>query len=197
MDENESVADDNTKAAAPDDITTPSEAKSENEKPSEFVVGYTLEEVDQMQNELEESRTKAQENLDGWQRAQADYSNLKRRVEREQIQMRQNAVVDVVEPFLDVLDDIELALKNPPQGDEAEAWAAGIELVYRKLLSRLETQGLQVMDVGEQEFDPTYHEAITHEDSNEHESGQIIEFVKPGYLIGERVLRPAMVRVAA
>jgi len=169
----------------------------DDEGEPEIVVGYTLEEIDKMQSELEEAQAKAKENFNGWQRALADYSNLKRRVELERNEMHHNAVGSVVKPFLDVLDDLELALKKRPDGAQEKAWADGIELVYRKLKSQLDAQGLKVIEAEGEFFDPHYHEALSQEESSEHESGQIIEVVKPGYIIGQRVLRPALVRVAA
>ncbi len=164
---------------------------------AEVVVGVTLEEFDEIQKELESARAQAEENLEGWQRALADYSNLKRRVEQERKEMHHAAVANVIKPFLDVLDDLDRALKMRTENGVDDNWAAGIENIYRKLLSTLEVQGVKVMEADGQMFDPVFHEAISHEKDEKYESGQIIEVVKPGYMIGERVLRPALVRVAA
>ena len=94
------------------------------------------------------------------------------------------------------MDDLELALKNRPQEGEGASWADGVELVYRKFSSILETEGVTPIETDGQYFDPTLHEAITNEDNPDFESGQIIEVLKRGYFIGDRVLRPATVRVA-
>jgi molecular chaperone GrpE len=117
-------------------------------------------------------------------------------VEREREQFHQNATGTIVRRYLEVLDDLERALKNRPAEGEGATWAEGIELIYRKLLAILESEGVQPMEATGQSFDPNYHEAISHENHPDHESGQIIEVVKNGYLIGDRVLRPALVRVA-
>jgi len=127
----------------------------------------------------------------------ADYNNLRRRMDQEREQMRGEMTGKILNPFLDVLDDLGLAVQNRPEGGVEKGWVEGIELVYRKLLGRLEAQGVRVMETEGAAFDPHFHEAITHEENPEFESGQIIAVVKPGFLIGERVLRPAMVRVAA
>lgn len=149
-----------------------------------------------LQGELTEARLKADEYLDGWQRSRAEFANFKKRTEREQEQVYQTAAGAIIKRYLGVLDDLERALKNRPQEGEGAAWAEGIELIYRKLLAILESEGVKPMQPEGQMFDPNLHEAILSEDSDHHESGQIIEVLQPGYLLGEKVLRPAMVRVA-
>ncbi|HVN53317.1 MAG TPA: nucleotide exchange factor GrpE [Anaerolineaceae bacterium] len=156
----------------------------------------SLEEYEAMQNELAQAQRKADEFFDGWQRERADFSNYKRRVEREQSQMTQNITGNVARQYLAILDDLERALKTRPTSGEGAAWADGIELIVRKFQGILESQGIQRMDAENEMFDPARHEAISHEDSPDHQSGQIIEVVQPGYLMGDRVLRPALVRVA-
>jgi molecular chaperone GrpE len=149
-----------------------------------------------LQQELEESRLKANEYLEGWQRALADFSNYKKRVDRDQAQVYQNAAGTIIKRFIEVLDDLERALKNRPQEGDGAAWANGIELIYRKLISILESEGVKAMNLQGQAFDPNLHEAITLEENADHESGQIIEVLQQGYMLGDRVLRPALVRVA-
>lgn len=154
------------------------------------------ENVAALQEELNAAQAKADEYLDGWQRSLAEFANYKKRVERDKAQVYQQATGSIVKPILQVVDDLERALKNKPQSGEGLAWAGGIELIYRKLISMLEAEGIHQMDAEGQMFDPNLHEAITSEDSPDHESGEIIEVVQKGYLQGDRVLRPAMVRVA-
>ena len=155
-----------------------------------------VDDLESLRSELEEWQSKAQEYLDGWQRARADFANYKKRVERDQAQAYQAAAANILKRFLDVLDDLDRALNNRPQEGEGAAWASGIELIYRKFQSILESEGVSIMQAEEQYFDPNLHEAISHEENDDYESGQIIEVVKKGYLMGEKVLRPAMVRVA-
>lgn len=163
----------------------------------EPIIGMAVSEYDRLQEELETARREAEKNLDNFQRALADYSNLRRRTEQEREQMHGDLVGKILNPFLDVLDDLDLAVRNRPADGPEKSWGEGIELVYRKLLGRLESVGVSRMDVENRAFDPHFHEAITHEESEGFESGQVIAVVKPGYMIGDRVLRPAMVRVAA
>ena len=147
-------------------------------------------------SELQTWQAKATEYLDGWQRSRAEFANYKKRIEREQAQVYQNASASVIKRYLDIVDDLERALKNKPELGDGAVWAGGIELIYRKLLSILEAEGLSPIPAAGEYFDPNLHEAISNEPSEQFESGQIIEVVKQGYCIGERVIRPALVRVA-
>lgn len=152
--------------------------------------------IAELQESLAECRDQANEYLDGWQRARAEFDNYRKRVRREQELAYQTAAGSVIRRFLEGVDDLERALKTLPEEGEGTEWAEGIELVYRKLRSILESEGVQAMDAQGKMFDPTMHEAVTSEETNEYESGQIIEVLQKGYLMGDRVLRPAMVRVA-
>ncbi len=167
----------------------------ENEQ-VEVLEGVPEIDVEALQQEIEDLRSKADEYLDGWQRSRAEFANYKKRTEREQALAYQSAASSIFKRFLEVLDDLDRALKNRPQGGEGGAWAEGIDLVYRKFYAILEAEGVKVMDAQGEYFDPNLHEAITQEDSDEFESGQIIQVVKNGYTIGDKVLRPALVRVA-
>jgi molecular chaperone GrpE len=156
----------------------------------------TPEEFEELQAELAEITEQTNEYLDGWQRARAEFANYKKRVERDQAQIFQSTKGNVVKDFLLIADDLERALKNRPQDGDGATWAEGIELVFRKLMNTFETEGVTLMDAEGQEFDPNLHEAISQEDNDEFDSGQIIEVIQPGYLLGDRILRPAKVRVA-
>ncbi|MBS1250357.1 MAG: Protein GrpE [Chloroflexi bacterium] len=146
---------------------------------------------------LEMSEAKAQEYLVGWQRSRAEFANYKRRIAREREQIHQVSKAKVILDYLDILDDLERALNNRPQTGEGATWAEGIELIYKKLESKLEAAGVEAMNAEGQKFDPNLHEALMQEESDEHKSDCITEVVQTGYLLGERVLRPAQVRIAA
>jgi molecular chaperone GrpE len=155
-----------------------------------------LEQIEGLQAELEGAQAQAAENLDGWQRAQAEFANYKKRVDRERIQVFEDAVGRAAKRYLEIADDLERALNNRPQEGDGAEWAEGIELVHRKLLNFLESEGVKPMQVEGEQFDPSLHEAISQDESDDHESGQIIEVIQQGYMLGERVLRPALVRIA-
>ena len=153
-------------------------------------------EVEALKEELTQAQAKASEYLDGWQRAMADFANYRKRIEREQAQSQQLATVNVIKRYLELFDDLERALKNRPPDGEAARWAEGVELIYRKFLTYLESEGVQLIEAEGLFFDPNLHEAISQEDHPGLESGQVIGIVQQGYRLGERVLRPARVRVA-
>ena len=152
--------------------------------------------LDALKKELEETQQQRDEYLDGFLRGAAEFSNYKKRIDREREQFYQTAVGNVARRYLDIVDDLYRALNNCPKDSDGVIWANGIELIYRKLLSILEAEGVKIIDTKDQIFDPTRHEAISQEESPTHQSGEIIETIQNGYLIGERVLRPARVRVA-
>ncbi|MEJ2757097.1 MAG: nucleotide exchange factor GrpE [Anaerolineales bacterium] len=150
-----------------------------------------------LQAQIETLEAESAKNLEGWQRAQAEFINYRKRIEREQARIYDDATARVVRQFLPLLDDLKRALQDKPQSGDAAEWAAGIDLVYRKMLAILENEGVSRMDVEGEQFDPNFHEAIGMEESPDHESGQIIEVIQQGYMIGDRVLRAALVRVAS
>lgn len=164
------------------------------------IEGISEEEYNALAEELQQAQEKAKEYFEGWQRERADFANYKRRIERDQQMLAQNIKGEVVKKYLGVLDDLERAMKNRPTEDapagEAAAWIGGIELIMRKVQAILEAEGMKRIPAETEGFDPNRHEAITYEDSPNHNGGEIIEVVQQGYTLGERVLRPARVRVA-
>lgn len=138
----------------------------------------------------------AAEYLEGWQRARAEFSNYKKRVDRELQDAYSRATGDVITRYLSILDDLERALKDAPDEGEAARWAEGVDLIYRKLKAMIDAEGVEVIEAAGQPFDPNLHEAISHEESDELQEGYVIDVVQQGYRMGDRVLRPAMVRVA-
>ncbi len=174
----------------------PAEGTPTASGPQAPLIGLTMEEYDALQKDLEKSRSQATSYFEGWQRERADFLNYKKRVERDSAMVSQNALTSVVKKYLVILDDLDRALKTRPSVDEGAGWSEGIDLIYRKLLNMLENEGVRRMEMTDDVFDPNRHEAITYEESPAHQSGQIIEVIQPGYLLGERIIRPAQVRVA-
>ena len=164
---------------------------SDEEMPEE--VDQTLAEIDALKRQVEEVEAKLAESVDGWQRSQAEFQNYKKRVERDGEMMRVNMKGDIVKKMLPVLDDLERALQNRPAD---EPWADGVELIMRKFQTVLDGEGVKKIEAEGVEFNPNFHEAISNEPSEEVESGHVIAVVQNGYLLGERVIRPALVRVA-
>ncbi len=153
-------------------------------------------ETSDLSQELEQVSAQAAEYLDGWQRARAELANYKKRVERERKEAYMRAAGDILTQYLEILDDLERALKERPTEGEAATWAQGIELVYHKFRGLLEAYEVEPIEAAGEPFDPNYHEAISHEETDDTKEGHVIDVVKQGYRMGDRVLRPALVRVA-
>ena len=158
--------------------------------------GKLTEEIEKLTDRISELEKEATNNIEGWQRERAEFSNYRKRVERDHAQSRQDITGAIIKKYLVVLDDLELALKDKPKGGNGEPWANGIELIARKLLSIIEAEGVERIYLNRVAFDPTIHEAISSEENADFESGEVIEVIRQGYKLGDRVLRPAMVRVA-
>jgi molecular chaperone GrpE len=157
------------------------------------VESVPLAEFESVQKQLTEAQSQAAEYKDGWQRAVADFQNYKRRVDAEAKDTYSNAAGNIVRRYLPVLDDIERALAHRPAD---LAWADGIELIYRKLQAILDAEGVKRIEAEGQPFDPNFHEAVAQEPAEGVESGHVIAVLQNGYMLGERVIRPAQVRVA-
>jgi molecular chaperone GrpE len=152
------------------------------------------DELESVRRELAEAQAKAAENLDGWQRALAEFQNYKKRIERDRASDQAIMKGDLIRKVLPVLDDLERALSNRP---EDSPWSNGIELIQRKLLSILESEGVQRIEAESALFDPNVHEAISQEPIEGAESGSVVAVTQQGYMLGDRVIRPAQVKVAA
>ncbi|NWG35320.1 MAG: nucleotide exchange factor GrpE [Chloroflexi bacterium] len=172
------------------DINRESQAEAVAEAQIE---GQVSAEFEALKKQLEEAETKASEYKDSWMRSQAEFQNYKKRLERDHDMLRASMKGDIIRKVLPVLDDLERALQNLPAD---ESWANGIELIVRKFQGMLESEGIKRIEAVGAEFDPNLHEAISHEASQEVASGHVIAVVQNGYVLGERVIRPALVRVA-
>ncbi len=172
------------------------EAESEIQKVEEEL--EAAEQEPSLEEQVAELQAQAAEYLDGWQRARAELANFKRRTEAQRAEMVLSANADLLTRLLPVLDDLRLALDSSPQEDAGtwKEWGDGVALVAHKFAGVLQEVGVVPIETDGQSFDPMIHEAISYEENPDFESGQIIAQVRQGYLLGNRVLRPAMVRVA-
>ncbi|BAJ64532.1 protein GrpE [Anaerolinea thermophila UNI-1] len=194
--EAESVVSETQPAASVDAEQVAQTAETAEREALKEEVEALRQRVKALEEYIRELEGKQKEYIEGWARERADFSNYKRRIEREQATLAQNITGEILKKYLLILDDMSRAMKMRPKDGEAASWADGIELIYRKLQSILDAEGIQRIPAEQEMFDPMRHEAITYEESPEHESGQIIEVLQDGYTLGDRVLRPARVRVA-
>ena len=131
---------------------------------------------------------------DRWLRKSAEFDNYRKRIERERREQADQSVVDILQELLLVVDDFDRALTVA--GDEGGAYRKGVELIHAKLHDMLRKQGVRAMDVLGADFDPNIHMAVMHEESPEHREGEVIGELQKGYMLNDRLLRPAMVKVA-
>jgi molecular chaperone GrpE len=162
----------------------------------EEIEAEELDEVGELLNALEGARDQAEEYLDGWRRTQAEFSNYKKRRRAEEDRVRELANAHLLRKLLPVMDGFERAIVTVPDGIRKLSWIQGLLMVRRELEFVLESEGVEPIDTDDEDFDPYYHEAVTHEEVPGYQEGQIIGEVQQGYVLGDRVLRPALVRVA-
>ena len=148
--------------------------------------------METLKQALAEEKAKAETNLAGWQRAQADFINYKRRNEQEREEVGKFANATLMATLLPVLDDLERALAAIPHRQANLAWVEGIRLIERKLQATLEVQELSQIEAMGTPFDPTLHEAVR---TGKGKEGVVIEELQKGYKLYDRVIRPAMVVV--
>lgn len=161
------------------------------------MVALTYNEYDALEEQISQLQKELEDTKDSWLRSRADFDNYKKRVQRDAQRTHQDAMANVLKIFLSASDDLERALKNRPEDASVDGWVGGIELILQKLNNQMKNQGVERLDVNPgDEFDPNIHEAITQEPNPDFEEGQIIEVIQPGYKIADRIIRPAMVRVA-
>ena len=129
-------------------------------------------------------------------RKTAEFDNYRKRVDRERRAADQAAAADLITDLLPLIDDLERALAAEADSDAAAAYRTGVELIHKQLLEVLARRGVAPIDTAGQQFDPHVHEAVAHEESADHAAGEIIGELRRGYVMGARLLRPAMVRVA-
>jgi len=150
------------------------------------------EDIESLKQALAEEQAKAEANLAGWQRAQADFINFKRRSEQEREEFARFANASLMLELLPVLDDLERALEHVPAKLASVAWVAGVKLIYRKFKATLESQGLTRIEALGKPFDPNLHEAVRQDKGEE---GIVIEEIRKGYQLHDKIIRPTTVVV--
>jgi molecular chaperone GrpE len=135
------------------------------------------------------------EYYDRWMRKAAEFDNYRKRIERERREQADQAVIDILQELLLVVDDFDRAL-TVDAGEGGEAYRKGIELIHAKLYDVLKKYKVHPIDALGADFDPNVHQAVLQEPSPDHRDGEIIGELRKGYTIGDRLLRPAMVKVA-
>ena len=155
-------------------------------------------EIERLTNELQAATAKSDEYLAGLQRERAEFSNYRRRTAEEREANLGLAGEDLIRKVLAIADDFDLAIDNRPADLAGNSWVEGVAAIDRKLRALLESEGVRAVEAtAGQPFDPREHEAIVNVPGTGRAEGEIVEVVRRGYKLRDRVLRPALVAVAA
>jgi molecular chaperone GrpE len=157
-----------------------------------------LADIEQLKAELETTRAKAEEYLAGLQRERAEFANYKRRTSEEREAMLGLAGEDLIRKVLALADDFDLAIEARPAAIANDPWVDGVVAIDRKLRALLESEGVRQIDASPgTRFDPREHEAIANVPGTGRPEGEIVNEIRRGYRLRDRVVRPALVAVAA
>lgn len=152
--------------------------------------------IEQLQEELALSEQKAQEHLEGWQRARADYSNFKKEQEKRAQEMVEFVNASTLAELLPIYSHFKMALAHVPEAAQKEPWVVGviqIQKLFQQFLKKYRVE--EIKTVGEK-FDHNQHEAVAHEAKEGFAADVVFEEIQPGYLVDDKVLVPAKVKVA-
>jgi molecular chaperone GrpE len=141
---------------------------------------------------MEEEKAALQDRL---LRLAAEFENYRKRIDRERRDQADAAVANAIEDLLPIIDNFERALQAPV-GADADAYRKGVELIYQQMIDLLRKRGVTPIESVGTPFDPNIHQAVAHEVSSDHQDGTVMEEFRRGYRLGDRLLRPAMVKVA-
>ena len=133
-----------------------------------------------------------------YMRLQADFANFKKRTAGEKLQISEVVKMEVLQNVLPVVDNFERALQVPQDKltDDLKSFVDGYEMIYKQLMTVLEKEGVVKIDAVGKPFDPNYHQAVMRVASDEYDNDVVVEVLQEGYLLGDKTLRPAMVKVA-
>ena len=154
------------------------------------------QQLEQLRAELEAASLRADDAEAGWQRARADFANLKRRVEEERVELGMAAADRLLGRVVELADDFDLAIEHVPAALADSPWLEGLTAIDRKLRALLEAEGVRPMAGEGEPFDPHTQQAISYEDHLDLPDGTVVKVLQRGYTIRDRVLRPALVAVA-
>ncbi|WP_430691838.1 nucleotide exchange factor GrpE [Paenibacillus woosongensis] len=146
--------------------------------------------------EAEALRAELEEQQQRLLRAQADFDNFRRRTQKEKEELGKYASAKLITELLPVIDNFERAIASGEQGTDVSSYAKGVEMIFRQLEGVLGNEGLKAMETVGEPFNPEFHQAIMQVESDEHEEGIVVEEVQKGYILKDKVLRPAMVKVS-
>jgi molecular chaperone GrpE len=129
-------------------------------------------------------------------RKSAEFDNFRKRTERDRQMASDSAAASMIEELLPLMDDLERALQANAGVEGGDAYRRGVELIHQQLAEILRKRGARPIEALGADFDPHYHQAVSYEPAEGRREGEIIEEFRRGYMLGDRLLRPSMVKVA-
>ncbi|MEK7167836.1 MAG: nucleotide exchange factor GrpE [Patescibacteria group bacterium] len=151
--------------------------------------------MEDLQQKILELEKQAAENLSGWQRAQADYANLRKENEKRGMEIFEIANAAFMAEILPVYNHFKLALKHIPEEQKDQDWIKGILQIQKQFQDFLKKYDIKEIPTVGEKFNPNFHEAVTHEEKEGVEPETVFEEVMPGYTLSDKILNPAKVKV--
>ncbi|TBL70423.1 nucleotide exchange factor GrpE [Paenibacillus thalictri] len=182
--------------AGEEELAAKQQAGEQNPEGADTGEQTASEEQGGVHAELAAALKLAEENNQRFLRAQADFDNFRRRTRDEKEQFAKYASLKLIEQLLPVVDNFERALATSKDNKDFDALLKGLDMTFRQLDQVLATEGLQRMETVGTPFNPEFHQAVMQVESEEHEEGTIVEEMQKGYILKDKVIRPAMVKVS-
>ncbi len=176
-----------------DDKEAKKDAKAEEKKSAKFSKRKRIEELEEEVAKLKEEVAASK---NAYFKAYADAENLKKRLQSEADNVRKYRIQGFATEVLPVLDNLERALDVKVEDPNIKNYVKGFEMIYQQLVHILENEGVKVIEAQDKPFDPNYHQALMQEAKEGVESGMVIEVLQKGYMLKDRVLRAALVKVS-
>jgi molecular chaperone GrpE len=177
-------------------VTEETEELEETEKDDSDVNEEKLsleEKVEKLEQEIDDLKEEKGNYRKQLQRLKADFMNYRKRIKKEKEGIKLSAQIEIIEEILPIIDNFERALNSD---DKKVEFKEGVQLIHKQLLNSLKQTGLEKINSEGKEFDPKYHEAIMQIEDSDSESGIVVEEIQKGYMYDDKVIRPAMVKVA-
>lgn len=171
-------------------------AQASEETTEETNGAVTEESAEQLQVEIETLTAQVDDYAQRLARSQADFDNFRKRTIREKEELGKYASSKLITELVPVIDNFGRALDTLPEGEGAESFVKGVQMIYRQFESVLQAEGLTAMNSVGEAFNPEFHQAVMQVESDEHEEGIVVEELQKGYMLKDKVLRPAMVKVS-
>ncbi|WP_246281069.1 nucleotide exchange factor GrpE [Saccharibacillus qingshengii] len=152
--------------------------------------------VEELQERVQALTAQSEEYMQRLARSQADFDNFRKRTIREKEELGKYASSKLISELVPVIDNFSRALDTTPEGENAESFVKGVKMIYRQFENVLQAEGLTAMETVGQPFNPEFHQAVMTVESDEFEEGIVVEELQKGYMLKDKVLRPAMVKVS-